>query len=80
LIDIGVELDIVQKSGAWYSYQEERLGQGRDNAKQFLKENENIRNSVRNEIYEYYSPKEESIIVEEELIKENEPITLKESE
>ncbi|AGE75888.1 recombinase RecA [Bacillus cereus] len=80
LVDIGVGLDIVQKSGSWYSYKEERLGQGRDNAKQFLKENENIRNSVRNEIYEYYSPKEESIIVEEELIKENEPITLKESE
>jgi len=36
LIDIGVALDIVQKSGAWYSYKEERLGQGRDNAKQFL--------------------------------------------
>ncbi|MED1402531.1 recombinase RecA [Bacillus mycoides] len=80
LIDIGVELDIVQKSGAWYSYNEERLGQGRDNAKQFLKENENIRNSVRNEIYEYYSPKEESVIVKDEFLKENEPITLKESE
>ncbi|QIW22160.1 recombinase RecA [Bacillus thuringiensis] len=80
LIDIGVELDIVQKSGAWYSYKEERLGQGRDNAKQFLKENENIRNSVRNEIYEYYSPKEESVIVKDEFLKENEPITLKESE
>ncbi|AJQ57926.1 protein RecA (plasmid) [Bacillus thuringiensis serovar morrisoni str. 4AA1] len=80
LIDIGVELDIVQKSGAWYSYQEERLGQGRDNAKQFLKENENIRNSVRNKIYEYYSPKEDSVVVKAELIKENEPITLKESE
>ncbi|MEQ3563459.1 recombinase RecA [Bacillus thuringiensis] len=52
LVDIGVGLDIVQKSGSWYSYKEERLGQGRDNAKQFLKENENIRNSVRNEIYE----------------------------
>ncbi|MEC2970119.1 DNA recombination/repair protein RecA, partial [Bacillus cereus] len=70
----------VQKSGAWYSYQEERLGQGRDNAKQFLKENENISNSVRNEIYEYYSPKEDSVVVKEGLINENEPITLKESE
>ncbi|BBP89528.1 hypothetical protein BsIDN1_31460 [Bacillus safensis] len=37
IIDLGSELDIVQKSGAWYSYQEERLGQGRENAKQFLK-------------------------------------------
>lgn len=55
LIDIGIELDIVQKSGAWYSYKEERLGQGRDNAKQFLKDNENIGNTVQNEIYDYYS-------------------------
>lgn len=42
IIDLGTELDIVQKSGAWYSYQEERLGQGRENAKQFLKENKDI--------------------------------------
>lgn len=39
LIDIGTEHDIVDKSGAWYSYEGERLGQGRENAKQFLKEN-----------------------------------------
>ncbi len=38
LLDIGVELDIVDKSGAWYSYQDERIGQGRENAKTFLKE------------------------------------------
>ncbi|MGR5907579.1 hypothetical protein ACT7DL_10600 [Bacillus paranthracis] len=36
------ELDIVQKSGAWYSYNEERLGQGRENSKQFLKENTDL--------------------------------------
>ncbi|PFI78713.1 recombinase RecA [Bacillus cereus] len=80
LIDIGVELDIVQKSGAWYSYKEERLGQGRDNAKQFLKENENIRHTVENEIYEYYSQKEESVIVEEGSTKGSEHITAEESE
>lgn len=38
LLDLGVELDIVDKSGAWYSYQDERIGQGRENAKTFLKE------------------------------------------
>ena len=38
LLDLGVELDIVDKSGAWYSYQDERIGQGRENAKAFLKE------------------------------------------
>ena len=39
LIDLGVELDVVQKSGAWFSYGDTRLGQGRENAKQFLKDN-----------------------------------------
>ncbi|HSH46555.1 MAG TPA: recombinase RecA [Longimicrobiales bacterium] len=42
LIDLGAELDIVEKSGAWYSYGETRLGQGRENAKAFLKENEEM--------------------------------------
>ena len=37
IVDIGSELDIVQKSGSWYSYNEERIGQGRENAKLFLK-------------------------------------------
>jgi recombination protein RecA len=39
LIDLGVENDVVQKSGAWFSFGETRLGQGRENAKQYLKEN-----------------------------------------
>lgn len=39
ILDMGSELEIVQKSGAWYSYKEERMGQGRENAKQFLSEN-----------------------------------------
>jgi recombination protein RecA len=42
LIDIGVENDIVNKSGAWFSYGEVRLGQGRENAKQFLKDSPDI--------------------------------------
>ena len=39
LLDIGVDLGIVKKSGAWYTYEGEQLGQGRENAKQFLAEN-----------------------------------------
>jgi recombination protein RecA len=42
LIDLGVENDIVQKSGAWFSFGDTRLGQGRENAKQYLKENADI--------------------------------------
>jgi len=38
LVDLGVKFDIIEKSGAWYSYKGERIGQGKDNARQFLKE------------------------------------------
>lgn len=50
IIDLGTELDIVQKSGSWYSYEEERLGQGRENAKQFLKENKDIMLMIQEQI------------------------------
>ena len=42
LLDLGVAKDIVEKSGAWFSYKGERIGQGRENVKQFLKENRDI--------------------------------------
>ncbi|MCM3242766.1 recombinase RecA [Cytobacillus oceanisediminis] len=54
IIDLGSELDIVQKSGSWYSYNEERLGQGRENAKVFLKENPEIRLTIQKQIREHY--------------------------
>lgn len=54
IIDLGTELDIVQKSGSWYSYEEERLGQGRENAKQFLKENKDIMLMIQEQIRERY--------------------------
>ncbi|MCY1713837.1 recombinase RecA [Caproiciproducens galactitolivorans] len=46
LLDLAVKLDIIQKSGAWFSYKETRLGQGRDNAKNFLAENSDIAGEV----------------------------------
>lgn len=52
IIDLGSEMDVVQKSGSWYSYNEERLGQGRENAKQFLKENPAIRDEIAHKIRE----------------------------
>jgi recombination protein RecA len=50
LVDIGVEHKIVQKSGAWLSYGEERLGQGRENAKLYLKEHPEIAQKIDDEI------------------------------
>ena len=52
IIDIGTEMDIVNKSGAWYSYEGERLGQGRENSKQFLKDNQNISETIELRIRE----------------------------
>jgi recombination protein RecA len=54
LIDIATELDIIQKSGAWYSYNEERLGQGRENAKQFLKEHPELTEEIERKVREAY--------------------------
>ncbi|MEC5422621.1 recombinase RecA [Virgibacillus sp. C22-A2] len=59
ILDIGSELDIVLKSGAWYSYNEERIGQGRENAKQFLKENKNMMAEIHESIREHYKLDEE---------------------
>jgi recombination protein RecA len=42
LVDLGVETDVIQKSGAWFSFGDVRLGQGRENTKQFLKENPDL--------------------------------------
>jgi recombination protein RecA len=52
LLDIGIAQGVVQKSGAWFAYGDERLGQGRENAKQFLKENEEVRERILDDIYE----------------------------
>src|SRR5690625_3814727 len=67
ILDIGVELDIVQKSGAWYSYNEERLGQGRENAKIFLKENVEIAKEIDEQIRRHYGLLEAPDTEDEEL-------------
>jgi recombination protein RecA len=50
VLDVGVDNGIVEKSGAWFSYKDIRLGQGRENAKQFLRENVNILFEIENQI------------------------------
>src|SRR5690606_3142365 len=46
LIDLGVKAGVVEKSGAWFSYNSQRLGQGRENAKQFLRDNPEVANEI----------------------------------
>jgi recombination protein RecA len=50
LLDLAVEKKIVEKSGAWFAYSGERLGQGRENAKQFLKDNPAVRQAIEDRI------------------------------
>ncbi len=52
LIDVGVDEGIVRKAGAWYSYDDEQLGQGRENARQFLIDNPDIRNEIEKKVKE----------------------------
>jgi len=57
LIDMGVDEDIVDKSGAWYSFQDTRIGQGRENAKDFMKENADVADKVETLIREAHGLK-----------------------
>ncbi|WP_339109499.1 recombinase RecA [Thioclava sp. GXIMD4216] len=50
LIDLGVKAGVVEKSGAWYSYGDERIGQGRENAKQFMRDHPDIANAIEEKI------------------------------
>jgi len=50
IVDLGVKTDIVEKSGSWYSYGDQRIGQGRENAKRFLLENPGIAMEIENKI------------------------------
>lgn len=54
LVDIASDLGIMDKSGAWYSYHGEKIGQGRENTKIFLKNNPDIANEIENQIREHY--------------------------
>jgi recombination protein RecA len=54
ILDLAAEKNIVEKSGTWYAYGGQRIGQGRENAKQFLKENPDILEGMEKEILENF--------------------------
>ncbi len=67
IIDLGVDQGIVQKSGAWYSYGKERIGQGKDNVRQFLKENPEMAREIEQQIREKLLPNQQKLsLVEDE--------------
>ncbi|MDB8821332.1 recombinase RecA [Peptostreptococcus anaerobius] len=54
LLEVATGIDVVKKSGAWYSYKDSKIGQGRENSKAFLEENEDIANEIEAKVREYY--------------------------
>jgi recombination protein RecA len=57
LVDLGVECNIVEKSGSWFSYGTERIGQGRENAKQYLTEHPEAAAEIEAKVLEHYGLK-----------------------
>jgi recombination protein RecA len=53
VLDLGVASNIIEKSGAWFAYQGEKIGQGRDNAREFLKENPELAFEIENKVREH---------------------------
>ena len=64
LIDLGVEIGVVKKAGAWYTYETDQLGQGKENARAFLIDNPDLANDIENKIREHYVP----VVVDAELV------------
>jgi recombination protein RecA len=52
IIDMGVEAKVLEKSGAWYAYNGEKIGQGKDNSREFLRENPDVATEIENKVRE----------------------------
>jgi recombination protein RecA len=63
LVDLGVKAGVVEKSGAWFSYDSQRIGQGRENAKQFLRENPKMADAIEKKIREQSATIAEALMV-----------------
>ncbi len=66
LVDIGSEIEVIEKSGAWYAYKGEKIGQGKENVKAFLKNNLDIAAEIEQKIYEHYGFDKKTVKKEEE--------------
>lgn len=73
LVDIGANVNVINKSGAWYSYNENKLGQGRENVKTFLLENPELMNEIETKVREYFEINKTPIEVTEVPNKESQP-------
>lgn len=55
ILDMASDIDIIKKAGAWYSYGDERLGQGRENAKEYLEQNPDLLNEITEKVYSHFN-------------------------
>jgi len=62
IIDYGVEQELIEKSGSWYSYKEERIGQGKENVREFLRSNPEISSLIEEQIRATLMPKKEEVV------------------
>ena len=76
IIDMAVNLDIIDKSGAWFSYNGQRIGQGRDNTRLFLKANKDLRDEIEGKVRETFATKKLSEIVSQEEDNEDDILNL----
>ena len=72
LVDLGVKAEIIDKSGSWFSYKDNKIGQGRENVKTFLKENPNIAKEIENKILENAGVVKKAMMEGEVVVKEKE--------
>ncbi|MEI8404944.1 MAG: recombinase RecA [Actinomycetes bacterium] len=76
LLDVAVDLGFVKKAGAWFTYEGEQLGQGRENVKNFLRENPQLMAEIDQRVREHLAPKEEEAVVLETVDADDLPITM----
>ena len=62
ILDLATNIDLVKKSGAWYAYEGEKIGQGRENAKTFLREHPEIMAEVEVQVREYYGLPADTVV------------------
>ncbi len=68
LVDLGAEANILEKSGAWYAYNGEKIGQGKENVKEYLKSNPKIRDEIQKKVREFYNINKNNSVKKEETV------------
>ena len=76
LLDVAVDLGFIKKSGAWFTYEGEQLGQGRENVKTFLRENPQLMAEIDDRVRQHLAPSEESAPTAGSVEPDDQPITL----